>query len=256
MLRIGSLLSGIALAAALPLFAAAPAVQVFPTHAGPVRITPIFHAAAMIQAGNDRIYIDPAAPANIAGLPPGDLILITDIHPDHMDPADIAALSKPGTEIVAPAAVAKTVTSARVLANGESMTWRHWKITTVPMYNVKHMMPNGKPYHPKGRGNGYILTYGGERFYFAGDTEGTPEMRALKNIDVAFIPMNLPYTMSPDEAAAAVRAFHPKVAIPYHYHRQDIRRFADDLKGTGIEVRLLDWYSNAEPGMQNVSHKK
>ncbi len=254
--RIFPLLSGIALAAALPLFAATPAVQTFATNAGPVHITPIYHAAAIIQAGNDRIYIDPAKPANIAGLPPGDLILITDIHHDHMDPADIAALSKPGTEIVAPAAVQKTVTSARVLANGQSMTWRHWKITAVPMYNIRHMMPNGEPYHPKGRGNGYILTYGGKRFYFAGDTEGTPEMRALKNIDVAFIPMNLPYTMSPDEAAAAVKAFHPRIAIPYHYHGQNIQRFADDLKGSGIEVRLLDWYSNAEPETHSVSQRK
>lgn len=256
MKRIVPFLSGIALVAVLPLFAAAPAVQTFSTSAGPVRITPIYHATAMIQAGNDRIYIDPAKPANIAGLPPGDLILITDIHGDHLNQADIAALSKPGTEIVAPAAVQKTVTSAHVLANGESMTWRHWKITAVPMYNIVHKMPNGEFYHPKGRGNGYILTYGRERFYFAGDTEGAPEMRALKNIDVAFIPMNLPYTMSPDEAAAAVRAFHPKVAIPYHYRGQDIQRFADDLKGSGIDVRLLDWYSNAEPGTQTASRKK
>ncbi len=220
-------------------------VQVFPTNAGPVRIQPIYHAAAMIEAGGDRIYIDPARPANIAGLPPGDLILITDIHGDHMDPAYLAKLSDPGTEIVAPAAVQRTVTQAHVLANGQSMTWRQWTITAVPMYNMVHLMPNGEPYHPKGRGNGYILSYGGKNFYFAGDTEGTPEMRALRDIDVAFIPMNLPYTMTPDEAAAAVKAFRPKIAIPYHYRGQDIQRFADDLKGTGIEVRLLDWYGNA-----------
>ena len=229
-------------------------VQTFATGAGPVRITPIFHAAAMIQAGRDRIYIDPAAPANLDGLPAGDLILITDIHPDHLNPADIAALSKPGTVVVAPAAVQQKVTQAHVLGNGESMTWHKWKITAVPMYNIHHMMPNGEPYHPKGRGNGYILNYGGKNFYFAGDTEGTPEMRALKNIDVAFIPMNLPYTMSPDEAAEAVKAFHPKIAIPYHYHGQDIRKFADDLKGTGIEVRLLDWYSNAAASARTAPH--
>lgn len=228
--------------------AAAPVpVQTFATSAGPVRITPIFHAAAMIQAGGDRIYIDPAQPANLGGLSAGDLILITDIHPDHLDPADIAELSKQGTEIVAPAAVQQREAQAHVLRNGESMTWRRWKITAVAMYNLHHVMPNGQPYHPKGRGNGYVLNYGGKNFYFAGDTEGTPELRALKDIDVAFIPMNLPYTMSPDEAAEAVQAFHPKIAIPYHYHGQDIQRFADDLKGTGIEVRLLDWYSNGAP---------
>jgi L-ascorbate metabolism protein UlaG (beta-lactamase superfamily) len=238
-------LSAFAIASALPLFAVAP-IQTFSTSAGSVRITPIYHAAAMIEAGNGRIYIDPAKPANITDLKPGDLILITDIHGDHLDPADIAALSKPGTEIVAPAAVQQTVTSAQVLANGQSMTWRKWKITAVPMYNMVHKRPDGELYHPKGRGNGYILTYGGKRFYFAGDTEGTPEMRALKNIDVAFIPMNMPYTMTPDEAADTVKAFHPRVAIPYHYRGQDIQRFADDLKGSGIDVRLLDWYSNGK----------
>ena len=126
-----------------------------------------------------------------------------------MDSGYIAALSKAGTEIIAPAAVQQTVTSAQVLTNGRSMTWHKWKITAVPMYNIDHLMPNGMPYHAKGHGNGYVLTYGGKNFYFAGDTEGTPEMRALKNIDVAFIPMNLPYTMNPDEAAAAGKRPEP-----------------------------------------------
>lgn len=227
-------------------FAATVPTQTFPTSAGPVRITPIYHATAMIEAGGDRIYIDPARPANIRGLPPADLILITHDHPDHMDPADIAALSKAGTTIIAPAAVARAIPHVQVLRNGESVTWRQWKITAVAMYNIRRHAPDGELYHPKGRGNGYVLTYGGKRFYFAGDTEGTPEMRALKDIDVAFIPMNLPYTMTPDEAADAVKAFRPKIAIPYHYSGQDIQRFADDLKGTGIEVRLLDWYANKE----------
>ena len=133
------------------------------------------------------------------------------------------------------------------MKNGETISWRKWKITAVPMYNVEHKMPNGDVFHPKGRGNGYVLNYGGKNFYFAGDTEGIPEMRALKNIEVAFIPMNLPYTMDPDQAADAVKAFHPNVAIPYHYRGQDVQKFANDLKGTGIEVRLLDWYSNAAP---------
>jgi L-ascorbate metabolism protein UlaG (beta-lactamase superfamily) len=227
---------------AAPALAAAP-VQNFSTGLGLVRITPIYHAAAMIQQGRGIIYIDPAKPAKIDGLPAADLILITDIHGDHLDTADIAALSKNGTAIIAPAAVAKTVTTARVLANGESTRWHDWKITAVPMYNITHLQPGGAPYHDKGRGNGYVLNYGGKNFYFAGDTEGTPEMRALKNIDVAFIPMNLPYTMTPLEAADAVKAFHPKVAIPYHYKGQDIEAFKKALDGSGIEVRLLDWYA-------------
>jgi len=229
-----ALLSGSALAA--------DQTQNFSTQASMVRITPIYHAAARIVAGRDTIYIDPAKPAKIDGMAPGDLILITDIHGDHMDAADVIALSKTGTLVIAPAAVAKTITQAKVLANGETTRWRDWKITAVPMYNINHNQPNGQPYHDKGRGNGYVLNYGAKNFYFAGDTEGTPEMRALKNIDVAFIPMNLPYTMTPAEAADAVKAFHPKVAIPYHYKGQDIAIFKKALEGSGIEVRLLDWY--------------
>ena len=221
---------------------AADQTQNFNTQAGLVRITPIYHATALIVQGRDNIYIDPAKPAKIEGLNSADLILITDIHGDHMDAADVAALSKAGTMVIAPAAVAKTITQAKVLANGESTRWHDWKITAVPMYNVTHNQPNGQPYHDKGRGNGYVLTYGAKSFYFAGDTEGTPEMRALKNIDVAFIPMNLPYTMTPAEAADAVKEFHPKIAIPYHYKGQDVEVFKKALEGSGIAVRLLDWY--------------
>lgn len=248
--QLRSVLASFFVVAATAVLAAPGPVQVFDTAAGPVEITPIYHACAMIRAGGDTIYIDPAHPGDISGLRPANLILITDIHPDHMDTADLAALSDSNTVIVAPTAVQATVTTAKTLANGETMQWHNWTITAVPMYNIVHMMANGTPFHPKGRGNGYVLSYGGKRFYFAGDTEGTPEMRALQNIDVAFVPMNLPYTMSPAEAADAVKAFKPKVAIPYHYRGQDIQIFADALKGTGIDVRLLDWYANALPRAQ------
>jgi L-ascorbate metabolism protein UlaG (beta-lactamase superfamily) len=221
---------------------AADQTQTFATAKGPVAITPIYHATARITAGGDTIYIDPAKPAKIDGMGPGGLILITDIHGDHMDADDVKALSNAGTVVIAPAAVAKTITQAKPLANGDSTMWHGWKITAVPMYNITHNQPSGQPFHDKGRGNGYVLSYGGKNFYFAGDTEGVPEMRALKNIDVAFIPMNLPYTMTPTEAADAVKAFHPKVAIPYHYKGQDINQFKAALAGTGIEVRLLEWY--------------
>ncbi|HEY0266112.1 MAG TPA: MBL fold metallo-hydrolase [Rhizomicrobium sp.] len=220
---------------------AADQTQTFATATQAVRITPIYHATAKITAGRDTIVIDPAKPAKIDGIT-ADLILISDIHGDHMDAADVAALSKNGTTVIAPAAVQKTITQAKILANGESTRWRDWKITAVPMYNIHHNQPSGEPWHEKGRGNGYVLNFGGKNFYFAGDTEGTPELRALKDIDVAFIPMNLPYTMTPVEAADAVKAFHPKVAIPYHYKGQDIAEFKKALAGSGIEVRLLDWY--------------
>jgi L-ascorbate metabolism protein UlaG (beta-lactamase superfamily) len=214
----------------------------FSTSAGDVKITPLYHASTLIEAGGKVIYIDPAKPAKLSGLPKADLILITDIHQDHMDPGSIAEISKPGTEILAPSAVVKTVTTAKSIANGETKTWEQWSIEAIPMYNLKRGPAPGKLYHDKGRGNGYVLTFGGKRFYFSGDTEGVPEMRALKNIDVAFVCMNLPYTMPPEEAADAVKAFHPKVVIPYHYHGSDLSVFQKGLEGTGIEVKLLEWY--------------
>jgi len=220
-------------------------VQTFRTSGGPVKITPIYHASLLIEASGKNIYIDPAKPGNFSGLPPADLILITDIHPDHMDPNSISTVSKPSTEIIAPPAVVKTVTAATPISNGESKKWGAWTIEAVPMYNIKRGPAPGTLYHDKGRGNGYVLTYGGKRFYFSGDTENIPEMRALKNIEVAFVCMNLPYTMPPDEAAEAVKAFHPKVVIPYHYRGSDLSVFEKDLQGTGIEVRILDWYAKS-----------
>ena len=226
---------------------AARPVQTFTSSAGPVKITPVYHASLEIEAGGKVIIIDPAKPANFAGLPQADLILITDIHGDHLDPDLLKAESKADTVIIAPAAVAKTVTTAKVLGNGEKTTWGAWTIEAIPMYNstASRGPKPGTVFHEKGRGNGYVLTYGGQRFYFSGDTEGIPEMRALKNIDVAFICMNLPYTMTPEEAADAVKAFHPKVAIPYHYKGQDTAVFKKALDGSGIDVRLLEWYPTA-----------
>jgi len=217
-------------------------VQNFKTSKGDVQITPIYHAAMLIQAGGKNIVVDPAKPADVSNVPKADLILITDIHGDHMDPALIAQVSKSDTVIFAPPAVVKTVTTAQPISNGESKMWNGWKIDAIPMYNIERGPAAGKLYHDKGRGNGYVLTYGGKRFYISGDTEGTPEMAALKNIDVAFVCMNLPYTMPPDEAAEAVKKFHPKIVIPYHYGQSDLNVFKKDLDGTGIEVRLLDWY--------------
>jgi L-ascorbate metabolism protein UlaG (beta-lactamase superfamily) len=220
----------------------ATAAQTFPTSAGEVKITPLNHASTLIEAGGKIIYLDPANPAKFAGLPKADLILITDIHYDHMDPASIAEISKPGTEIMAAPAVVSTVKTAKPIANGERKTWQGWTIEAIPAYNLTRGPAPGKLFHDKGRGNGYLLTYGGVRFYFSGDTEGIPEMRALKDINVAFVCMNLPYTMPPEEAADAVKAFHPKVVIPYHYRGSDLAVFKKGLEGTGIEVRLLDWY--------------
>lgn len=227
--------------ASLALYAARTS-DTFETSAGPVKITPIQHASFMIEAGGKVIQVDPVGDF-YSGLPKADLILLTDIHGDHMSPPAIAQAKKDGTVIIAPAAVAKTVTDAQVLNNGESKQWSGWTIEAIPMYNIKRGPGPGKLYHDKGRGNGYVLTYGGKRFYISGDTEGIPEMRALKNIDVAFVCMNLPYTMPPDEAAEAVKAFHPKVVYPYHYRGSDLKVFEKDLEGSGIDVRIRDWYA-------------
>jgi L-ascorbate metabolism protein UlaG (beta-lactamase superfamily) len=224
------------------LTSASTAPQIFRTKAGEVKIVPLHHASTLIEAGGKTIYLDPAKPVNFSGSPKADLILITDIHGDHMDPSSIAEISKPGTEILAAPAVVSTVNLAKPIANGETKKWQDWTIEAVPAYNLTRGPAPGKFFHDKGRGNGYILTYGGVRFYFSGDTEAIPEMRALKNIDVAFVCMNLPYTMPPEEAADAVRAFHPKVVIPYHYRGSDLAVFQKKLEGTGIEVRILDWY--------------
>jgi L-ascorbate metabolism protein UlaG (beta-lactamase superfamily) len=228
--------------------AARPQMQTFETSAGPLHITPIEHASTLMEAGGKVIYVDPAKtpnfPSDFTGLPPADLILISDVHSDHMDPAIIQLLSKTGTVIIAPPSVAKTVTTAKPLANGQTTHWENWTIEAIPMYNMVRGPKPGEFFHPKGRGNGYVLTYGGKRIYFSGDTEGIPEMRALKNIDVAFVCMYERPTMSPEEAADAVLAFHPKVVIPYHYGTSDPEIFKRKLEGSGIDVRLLNWYPN------------
>jgi L-ascorbate metabolism protein UlaG (beta-lactamase superfamily) len=229
----------LALAIAVPALTAPP--DEFPTSAGKLSITPIQHASLMIQAGGKVLYLDPAQ-GSYDGRPQADYILITDIHGDHLSPQILDKLKKPGAVILGPKAVADKVQGVVVISNGESRTIGEFKVDAIPAHNLK---PNesGQTFHEKGRGNGYILTYGGKRFYFSGDTEGIPEMRALKNIDVAFICMNLPYTMTPAAAADAVRAFKPAVAYPYHYRGQDTSIFAKALEGSGVEVRQRDWYA-------------
>jgi L-ascorbate metabolism protein UlaG (beta-lactamase superfamily) len=217
--------------------------DIISTSAGTVEITPIQHASLILRAAGKLIYVDPSPAATFANKPKADLIIITDIHADHMDPDAIRELSKQGTRIIAPAAVQKTIKAAEVLNNGQRTSWDRWSIEAVPMYNIKRGPAPGKLFHTKGRGNGYVLTYGGTRFYISGDTEGIPEMRGLKNIDVAFVCMNQPYTMTPEEAADAVKAFHPKIVYPYHYRGQDTQQFAKLLEGSGIDVRLREWYA-------------
>jgi len=218
------------------------AAEDFSTSAGNLQITPIQHASVLVQAGGKVLYVDPAQ-GSYDTLPKADYILITDIHGDHLAPEVIGKLKKSSTEIIAPQAVADKLPGCAVMSNGQTKTAGPFTVEAAPMYNLTRGPAPGKFYHDKGRGNGYVLTYGGKRIYFSGDTEGIPEMKALRNIDVAFVCMNLPYTMTPSEAADAVKAFHPKIVYPYHYRGQDTAIFAKSLEGTGIEVRQRDWYA-------------
>ena len=217
-------------------------VEEFKTKDGALRVTPIRHASLMLEAGGQVVHVDPWSQGNYDGLPKADIVLVTDTHGDHLDPKAVEQVSKPGTLVLAPDAAAQKLSGAAVLRNGESKTSGSWKFDAVPMYNEKRGPAPGRLFHDKGRGNGYVVTYGWFRLYISGDTEGVPEMRALKNIDLALVSMNLPYTMPPEEAAEAVQAFKPKLAIPYHYRGSDLGVFQKALAGSATEVKLLDWY--------------
>ncbi|HUR45520.1 MAG TPA: MBL fold metallo-hydrolase, partial [Candidatus Saccharimonadales bacterium] len=200
----------------------------------------------VLEWNGKTIYVDPVGGTKrFTGFPKPDLILVTDIHGDHMEPPTLKAIAQEKTAIVAPDAVKQKLPpdlqkQVRALKNGETSTVEGVKIQAVPMYNLSQ---DRLKFHSKGRGNGYVLTLGGKRVYFSGDTEDIPEMRALKNIDVAFVCMNLPYTMTVDQAASAVKEFKPKIVYPYHYRGSDTEKFKS-LVGTdsGIDVRLRDWY--------------
>ena len=232
----------VATALCLSAFASAQgSIDTLNTSAGPVQMIPIMHASVLLRAAGKVIYIDPAQ-GKYDGLPAADLILITDIHGDHMAPDVIRKVSKNGTVVWGPPAVADKTHVDTTIANGETKKWENWTIEAIPAYNLKRGPGPGQLYHDKGRGNGYVLNYGGKRFYFSGDTEAVPEMLALKNIDVAFVCMNLPYTMPPDEAAAAVKAIRPVAVFPYHYRGSDLAAFANPMPAAGINVRLREWY--------------
>jgi L-ascorbate metabolism protein UlaG (beta-lactamase superfamily) len=143
------------------------------------------------------------------------------------------------TALVLTEACASKVEGGMVMANGDMKTIKGIQIEAVPAYNIVHMRDKGLPFHPKGTGNGYVITFGDKRVYVAGDTENTPEMKMLKNIDIAFLPMNLPYTMTPEMVADAAKAFKPKILYPYHYGDTDTSEVVRLLKGvTEVEVRI------------------
>lgn len=232
------------------------APDVVSTSKGSLIIQPQVHATFVMSLPNVTIYVDPTGgAANYTGLKTPDLILVTDIHGDHFDPKTLAEVSTAGTIIVAPKAVADKFTGdikgkVVVMANGDKGTQAGIGINAIPMYNLPASTTD--PRHPVGRGNGYVLNIGGKNVYISGDTQGIPEMRSLKNIDIAFVCMNLPYTMDVNEAADAVLAFKPKIVYAYHYRGtnglSDVSAFKAKVEAGDkhIEVRLRDWYPAAK----------
>ncbi len=209
------------------------------TTAGPLEITFIGHGTLMFAWNGKIIHVDPWSNlADYSKLPKADLVLVTHHHGDHLDRKAIDMICTDKTVILLTAICEKELGRGKVMANGDVQTVLGIKVEAVPAYNLVHKRPDGTPFHPKGEGNGYVLTFGATRVYVAGDTENTPEMKALKKIDVAFLPMNLPYTMTPAQVADAAKAFRPKVLYPYHYGETDPATLAGLLKGMGIEVRI------------------
>ncbi len=214
--------------------------DVFKTAGGDVRITFIGHGSLVFQFNDLRVYVDPDGRlADFAKLPKAGLILVTHQHGDHFDPKAIAALRQASTEIFVSPSCLPLPAGARVLKNGDRVETSGLAIEAVPAYNIVQQRPDGRPFHPRGEGNGYVITFPGLRVYVAGDTENIPEMAELKDIAVAFLPMNLPYTMPPEMTAAAAKSFRPRVLYPYHFSDTDPQRLVDLLRAEpGIEVRV------------------
>ncbi len=209
------------------------------TSLGDLKMTFIGHGTLMFSLGDKVIHIDPVGRyADYSDLPQADLILITHEHGDHLDLKVIEVLKKPGTEIVLNEASQAKLAGGTVMRNGDVKTFGGLKIEAVPAYNLD---PETR-FHPKGRDNGYVLTIGEQRIYIAGDTENIPEMNSLQDIDVAFLPMNRPYTMTPEMAAEAARAFKPRFLYPYHFgdtDPQELVALLNDLPEVEVRVRNL-----------------
>jgi L-ascorbate metabolism protein UlaG (beta-lactamase superfamily) len=244
--------AGAFLASVLPA-AAAMSDDSLATSKGDVVIHPIHHAALTLTWNGKTILVDPAPPqgdtppadptAEYKALPPPDVILVTHDHPDHFNAEILTAVVGANATLIVPQEVADKLpqalkSRAKVIGNGETATVGDIQIEATPMYNTT---PDRTQYHPKGGGNGYVLSLGGKRIYVAGDTEEAPELKSLPNIDIAFIPMNLPYTQTVEAAAQWVKDFKPKVVYPYHYQGSDVNAFAR-LVGNASEVRLRKWY--------------
>jgi L-ascorbate metabolism protein UlaG (beta-lactamase superfamily) len=214
--------------------------DIIKTSAGDLKMTFIGHGTLMFNFGEKVIHVDPYSTlADYNILPKADLILLTHEHRDHLDLKALNMVRTEKTMVVLTENCAKQLQGGMVMMNGDVKTVEGFKIEAVPAYNIVHKRDTGQPFHPRGVGNGYIIIFGDKRVYIAGDTENVPEMKGLKNIDIAFLPMNFPPTMTSEMVADAAKAFKPKILYPYHFGETDTSRVVNLLKGTPeIEVRI------------------
>jgi L-ascorbate metabolism protein UlaG (beta-lactamase superfamily) len=216
-----------------------PAYDKVNTSAGIVEMHFIGHGSLMFKVNGFVIYIDPVrSSGSYENLPKADIILVTHEHGDHLDVKLIDELKKPSTLVFCNGNSLGKIPWAMVMKAGDRQEINNIIIEGIPAYNIINEYTAGQPYHPKGAGLGYLLTIGGKRIYVAGDTENTPEMKTLKNINIAFLPMNLPYTMTPEMVADAVKAFKPEVLYPYHFGETNTDEIFKLLKGTGVIVQI------------------
>lgn len=222
--------------------------DIYQTEDGELTVYPVNHGSIGFTFDDKTIFVDPFGGAELySELGAPDIIFITDIHGDHHDSETLAALDTQNTIFVVPQAVADQMEMSEekteIIGNGEFITVKGISASAIPMYNLPD---DDSARHPKGRGNGYIIDFGGKTVYISGDTEDIPEMRSLEGIDIAFVCMNLPYTMDIHQAADAVTEFQPAIVYPYHHRGQDIGEFKHlvDEADVDVDVRLKDWYSN------------
>ena len=213
--------------------------DVFPTSNGDLSISFLGHASLLMMFNDMHIYVDPFGQvADYSKFRKADVILATHEHYDHLDPKALAFIRTQATELISNPAGAEMV-GGIVMHNGDKRVVSGLQIEAVPAYNIVNKRDDGNPFHPKGKGNGYILTFSKTRIYLAGDTENIPEMENIHSIDIAFLPMNLPYTMTPEMVADAAKMIKPKILYPYHFGKTDTRKLIELLKDEkDIEVRI------------------
>ncbi|HOW26799.1 MAG TPA: MBL fold metallo-hydrolase [Bacteroidales bacterium] len=213
------------------------------TSSGILTMTFIGHGTLMFTWNDKVLHVDPVDQyADYESLPDADLILVTHHHGDHLDVAAMDKITKPGTVAICTESCLEKLPDGIAMKNGDERTVEGITIQAVPAYNIVHKRSNGEPFHPKGVGNGYVIRFGDKKIYVAGDTENIPEMAGLKDIYCAFLPMNLPYTMTPEMVSQAVRLFHPDILYPYHYGETDVTVLVEllrDVPSTELRIRNL-----------------